>query len=68
MTVATQVRQAIASLKSVQASFEQFALETENQQAKQMYNNAATQTKQVLQSVEPRLTEIEQEEPQYRQS
>lgn len=66
MTVATQVKQAIAGLKSVQASFEQFALQTENKQAKQMYTNAAEQTMQVLQSVEPRMTEIEQEEPQYR--
>ncbi len=67
MTVVNQVRQAIAGLKSVQASFEQFALETENQQAKQLYQQAAEQTKQVLNAVEPRLTEIEQEEPQYRQ-
>lgn len=67
MTVVNQVRQAIAGLKSVQASFEQFALETENQQAKQLYQQAAEQTKQVLSAVEPRLTEIEQEEPQYRQ-
>lgn len=67
MTVATQVKQAIASLRSVQASFEQFALQTENQQAKQLYANAAEQTKQILQTVEPRLKEIEQEEPQYRQ-
>jgi len=67
MTVATQVKQAIAGLKSVQASFEQFALESENTQAKQMYNNAAEQTKQVLNDVEPRLKEIEQEEPQYKQ-
>lgn len=67
MTVATQVKQAIAGLKSVQASFEQFALQTENKQAKQLYTNAAEQTKQVLQSVEPRIAEIEQEEPQYKQ-
>lgn len=67
MTVATQVKQVIASLRSVQASFEQFALQTENQQAKQLYANAAEQTKQILQTVEPRLKEIEQEEPQYRQ-
>lgn len=67
MTVATQVKQAIASLRSVQASFEQFSLQTENQQAKQLYANAAEQTKQILQTVEPRLKEIEQEEPQYRQ-
>lgn len=68
MTVATQVRQAIAGLKSVQASFEQFALQTENPQAKQLYNEAAQQTQQVLDQVQPRLVEIEQEEPQYRQN
>lgn len=67
MTVASQVKQAIAGLKSVQASFEQFALQTENKQAKQLYTNAAEQTKQVLQQVEPRISEIEQEEPQYKQ-
>ena len=67
MTVATQVRQAIAGLKSVQASFEQFALQTENPQAKQLYKNAAEQTQQVLNAVEPRLKEIEKEEPQYRE-
>lgn len=68
MTVATQVRQAIAGLKSVQASFEQFALQTENPQAKQLYNDVAQQTQQVLDQVQPRLVEIEQEEPQYRQN
>lgn len=67
MTVASQVKQTIAGLKSVQASFEQFALETENKQAKQMYTDAANETKQVLQAVEPRIAEIEQEEPQYKQ-
>jgi len=66
MTVGSQVKQAIAGLKSVQASFEQFALETENKQAKQMYTNAAEQTTQILQSVEPRDQQIEQEEPEYK--
>lgn len=66
MTVGSQVKQTIAGLKSVQASFEQFALETENKQAKQMYANAAEQTTQILQSVEPRVQQIEQEEPQYK--
>lgn len=67
MTVVNQVRQTIAGLKIVQASFEQFALQTENPQAKQLYKNAAEQTQQVLNEVEPRLKEIEQEEPQYRE-
>lgn len=66
MTVGSQVKQTIAGLKSVQASFEQFALQTENKQAKQLYTNAAEQTTAILQSVEPRVVEIEQEEPQYK--
>ncbi|WP_010649631.1 DUF1657 domain-containing protein [Oceanobacillus massiliensis] len=66
MTVITQVKQTIAGLKSAQANFEQFALQTDNKQAKQLYQNAAQQTLQILNSVEPRVTQIEQEEPQYK--
>lgn len=67
MTVGTQVKQTIAGLKSAQASFEQFALQTENKQAKQLYQNAAQQTQTIVQSIEPRMQQIEQEEPQYKQ-
>ncbi|API93719.1 MULTISPECIES: DUF1657 domain-containing protein [Bacillota] len=66
MTVSSQVKQTIAGLKSAQASFEQFALQTENKQAKQLYENAAQQTMSILQSVEPRIQQLEQEEPQYK--
>jgi len=67
MTVGTQVKQALAGLKSAQASFEGFALATENQNAKQLYQQAAQQTQSVLDSLEPRLQEILNEEPQYNQ-
>ena len=67
MTVGTQVKQTIAGLKSAQASFETFALQTENKQAKQLYQSAAEQTQSIIQSIEPRMQEIEQEEPQYKQ-
>lgn len=67
MTVGTQVKQALASLKSAQASFETFALNTDNQNAKQLYQQAAQQTRTVLDSLEPRLQEIISEEPQYNQ-
>lgn len=66
MTVASQIKQTVAGLKSAQASFEQFALQTENKQAKQLYENAAQQTMAILQSIEPRVQQIEQEEPQYK--
>ncbi|WP_045523879.1 DUF1657 domain-containing protein [Neobacillus niacini] len=67
MTVGTQVKQALAGLKSAQASFETFALETDNQNAKKLYQDAAQQTQTVLDSLEPRLQEILAEEPQYNQ-
>lgn len=67
MTVGVQVKTAIASLKSAQASFETFALATENKNAKQLYQQAAQQTQSVLDSLEPRIQEILTEEPQYNQ-
>ncbi|CAM4024136.1 DUF1657 domain-containing protein [Mesobacillus thioparans] len=67
MTVGAQVKQTLAGLKSAQASLETFALGTENQQAKQIYQTAAQQTQAVIDSLQPRVQEIEQEEPQYKQ-
>lgn len=67
MTVGSQVKQSLAGLKSAQASFETFALETENQQAKQLFQNAAQQTQMTIDSITPRVHEMEQEEPQYKQ-
>ncbi|MRG86311.1 DUF1657 domain-containing protein [Salinibacillus xinjiangensis] len=66
MTVSAQVKQTVAGLKSAQASLEQFALQTQDKQAKQLYDNAAQQTKSLVQSLEPRVTQIEQEEPEYK--
>lgn len=65
MTVGQKVKTAISSLKSAQASFESFALETQNQTAKQMWTSAANQTKQIVDMVNSRVQELEQEEPQY---
>ncbi|WP_394140640.1 DUF1657 domain-containing protein [Cytobacillus oceanisediminis] len=68
MTVGTQVKQAIVGLKSAQASLETFALATDNQNAKQLYQNAAQQRETIIDSLEPRLQAIQkQEEPQFNQ-
>ena len=67
MTVVNDVKTTLAGLKSAQASFETFALGTDNQQAKSLYQGAAKQTQSVIDSIEPRLQAIEQEEPQYKQ-
>ena len=67
MTVINQVQQTLAGVKSVQASFEAFALQTDNQQAKQMYQQAAQQAQTIVDTLSPRVQQIIEEEPQYKQ-
>lgn len=67
MTVITNVKTTLASLKSAQASLETFALSTDNKEAKQLYQNAAQQTQSIVDSLSPRVDQIESEEPQYSQ-
>lgn len=66
MTVATQLKTAVASMKSAQACFETFALGTQNPEAKTLFTNAAQQTQNIIDQVMPRVHQIEQEEPQYK--
>jgi len=66
MTVASQVKTCVASLKSAQASLEQFALATQNQEAKTLFTNAAEQTQQIVDQVSARVQQLENEEPQYK--
>lgn len=66
MTVATKVKEALSSLKSAQASLEQFALQTQDKSAKQLYSNAAKQTDSIVKMVEPRVREIESQESEYK--
>ncbi|KEK22697.1 DUF1657 domain-containing protein [Bacillus gaemokensis] len=67
MTVITKLKQTISGLKSAQASLEGFVLDTDNQQAKQLYQNAAQQAQTIIDSLEPRVQEVQQEEPQHNQ-
>lgn len=66
MTVAAQIKQTLAGLKNAQASLESFALQTQNQQAKQLYTDAARQTESIVNTLEPRIQQMEKEEPQYK--
>jgi len=66
VTISSDVKTCLASLKSAQASLEQFALSTQNQEAKSLFENAAKNTQQVVNQVESRVQQIEQQEPQYK--
>lgn len=67
MTIATQVQKAIAGVQSVSASMKTFALETQDKEAKQMFQQLAQTFDGALQTLEDRQKYIEQQEPQYKQ-
>jgi hypothetical protein len=66
MTVASDVKTCLASLKSAQASLETFALSTQNQEAKSMFEQAAQTTQSIVEQVAGRVQQLENEEPQYK--
>ncbi|WP_163969788.1 DUF1657 domain-containing protein [Oceanobacillus halotolerans] len=68
MTVGTQLQQTISSCESALASLHSFALETQDQNAKQMYQNMANQQQMILNNLNARLQYVQSEEPQYKQN
>ncbi|MFM1653453.1 DUF1657 domain-containing protein [Brevibacillus sp. B_LB10_24] len=66
MTVSSQVKQTLASLKGAQANLESFALATQNKQAKQLFTQAAQTTQSICDTLEQRVVQLETEEPQYK--
>jgi len=67
MTVGTQMQQTIASCESAMASLKSFALETEDQNAKQMFQQLAQQQQTIVDNLNTRLQYIQEEEPQYKE-
>jgi hypothetical protein len=53
--------------ESTLANLHSFSLETQDQQAKQMFQNLANQQKQIMDNLNARLQYIETQEPQYKQ-
>ncbi|MCL6587271.1 MAG: DUF1657 domain-containing protein [Anoxybacillus sp.] len=65
MTVASQVKQSLASLKSIHASFQQFALTSTDEKAQRAFHEAMLLTEEIIADVKQRLSQLEREEPQY---
>jgi hypothetical protein len=66
MTVASDVKTTLASLKGAQANLETFAISTQNQEAKKIFEQAAQTTQQVVDQISGRVQQLENEEPQYK--
>lgn len=66
MTVGTQMTQAIATIQNAAASMKTFSLETQDQQAKQQFEQLATTLDNAVETLKQRQKYIEQQEPQYK--
>jgi len=68
MTVGTQLQQTVADCHSLLGSLNSFALETQDQNAKQMFQNLAQQQQTILDNLNARLQYVQSEEPQYKEN
>lgn len=67
MTVGTQMSKAIATVQSAAATMKTFALETQDQTAKQTFQQLAQTFDDALASLQGRQEYTEEQEPQYKQ-
>lgn len=66
MTVGTKLHQTLAGLEGAAATLQTFALETQDQNAKKMFNDLNQQLEGICQKLRDRVNYVEQEEPQYK--
>lgn len=66
MTVGSQVKQCLASLKTIEASLDSLAAKTENEQARMAFHETCLITRKVIHQVENRVGELEFQEPEYK--
>ncbi|MDF2504904.1 DUF1657 domain-containing protein [Clostridium sp.] len=65
MTVGTKMQQAVAGIETAAATMKTFALDTDNEAAKQDFQQLSKTFEDALQVLNGRLKHIQEEEPQY---
>ncbi|MGE7767616.1 DUF1657 domain-containing protein [Peribacillus sp. NPDC096540] len=66
MTVASEVKQCVASLKGVEAGLSSLALRTQDDELKRTLHETMLVVNDVMKDVQKRVSELEREEPQYK--
>lgn len=67
MTTINKLQQALNNAKSLQADLKTFSMDTEDQQAKQMFNQLSANLDNTVQMLQSRVDFVNSEEPQYLQ-
>ncbi|KEJ03986.1 DUF1657 domain-containing protein [Clostridium botulinum] len=65
MPTGTKLETALSGAKGLAADMKTFSLDTDDQEAKQMFNQLANTMEGVQQTLQSRLDFVKQEEPQY---
>jgi len=66
MTVASQVKQTLASLKGVQGTLRIYFTQTRDEETREVYKEALETTEEILNDLEKRVQVLEFQEPQYK--
>ncbi|MFD6438215.1 DUF1657 domain-containing protein [Peribacillus sp. NPDC060186] len=66
MTVASEVKQCVASLKGVEAGLSSLALRTQDDEEKRILHETMLVVNEVMKDVHKRVGKLEREEPQYK--
>jgi hypothetical protein len=66
MTVASQIKKTLATLKGNQGTLRLYALQTRDKESKLVYNETLEATAQIISDLEERIKVLEYQEPQYK--
>ncbi|MTI81040.1 MAG: DUF1657 domain-containing protein [Firmicutes bacterium] len=66
MTVASQVKQTMASLKGTQSTLQSMAEIEQNEDTKELFNSSTARLDGIIKKIEDRVRELEYQEPQYK--
>ncbi|ASB88909.1 DUF1657 domain-containing protein [Bacillus sonorensis] len=66
MTIGAQVKQCLASLKSIEAGLSALALKSRDEEAKRLFHETMMVSEEVMSDLKKRVGELEREEYQYK--
>lgn len=65
MSTINKLEQALAGVQSLASQMKTFSMDTDNQEAKQMFQQLATNADNMVQTIQSRVNFVKEEEPQY---
>ncbi|WP_425447659.1 DUF1657 domain-containing protein [Dethiothermospora halolimnae] len=66
MTVSSQVKNTLASLKGVQETLRMYSTQSQSKEERKIYKESIEVTKFIIEDLENRIKKLEFEEPQYK--